>query len=125
MRKKTLCARLDPDLIVRLQALSKFNDATINHTISLALDALEREQKAENPVTVRVGFLEKNLSAILDLVNAFSEKLDQKFGEAGTNERERIKSLYKLLDIKISEHDEAEEGRFQRFFAGLRGNNSP
>ena len=41
MRKRTMFARQEPDLIARLQAAWKTNDATINHTISSALDALE------------------------------------------------------------------------------------
>ena len=60
----------------------------------------------------RVAFLENCLAGIQDLVILFSEKIDEKFSEASTLERERMKSLYKLLDIKISEHDDAEELRF-------------
>jgi predicted transcriptional regulator len=125
MIKKTLAARLDPDLISRLKELSKAKNATIDRTISMALDALEREQKAGNSFSERVAFLEKNLSALLGLVVAFSEKIDQKFSEASTNERDRLKSLFKLVDIKISEHDEAEEVRFHRCLAGLGKVNSP
>jgi hypothetical protein len=121
MRKMTMSARLDPDLIARLQTASKTIDASINHTISLALDALEREQKGGNSVAVRVGFLEKNLSAMLDLVTAFGEKIDEKFSQANINERERLKSLYKLLNTKMCEHDEAEEARFSKFVASIRG----
>jgi hypothetical protein len=86
---------------------------------------LEREQKAGNSFSERVAFLEKNLSALLGLVVAFSEKIDVKFSEASTNERDRLKSLFKLVDIKISEHDEAEEVRFHRFIAGIGKANSP
>ena len=125
MRTRTMSARLEPDLIARLLAASKANDATINHTVSLALDALEREQKAGHSFSERVAFLEQNLSALLGLVVAFSEKIDVKFSEASTNERDRLKSLFKLVDIKISEHDEAEEVRFHRFLAGLGKVNSP
>jgi hypothetical protein len=125
MIKKTLSARLDPDLISRLKEVSKANNASIDRTISLALDAFEREQKAGNSFSERVSFLEKNLSALLDLVITFSDKIDQKFGEASTKERDRMKSLFKLVEIKISEHDEAEEIRFHRFMAGIAKENPP
>ena len=125
MIKKTLAARLDPDLISRLKEISRANNATIDRTISLALDALEREQKAGHSFSERVVFLEQNLSALLGLIVAFSEKIDVKFSEASTNERDRLKSLFKLVDIKMSEHDEAEEVRFHRFLAGLRKGNLP
>lgn len=118
MIKKTLSARLDPDLISRLKEVSKANNASIDRTISLALDALDRERKAGYSIPDRVAMLEKNLSALLDLVMTFSEKIDQKFSEASTNERDRMKSLFKLVEIKISEHDEAEEIRFHRFING-------
>jgi hypothetical protein len=124
MVKKMLPTRLDPDLIARLREVSKAKNTTIGRTISLALDALDREEKAGNSFSERVAFLEQNLSALLGLVVAFSEKIDAKFSEASTNERDRLKSLYKLVDIKISEHDEAEEVRFHRFLAGLGKANS-
>jgi hypothetical protein len=132
MIKKTLAARLDPDLISRLKEASRSNNATIDRTISLALDALEREQKAGNSFSERVVFLEKNLTALLDLVMTFSEKLDGKFGDidgkfsqANVNEGERLKALYKLINTKMCEHDEAEEARFFRFVALLRGDTPP
>jgi methionine-rich copper-binding protein CopC len=68
-----------------------------------------------NSILERVAFLEKNLAAVLDLVMTFSEKLEEKFSQANINEKERLKSLFKLLNIKMSEHDEAEEARFVRF----------
>ena len=125
MIKKTLAARLDPDLTSRLKEASRSNNATIDRTISLALDALEREQKAGNSVAVRVDFLEKNLSAMLDLVTAFGEKIDEKFSQANVNEGERLKALYRLINTKMCEHDEAEEARFYRFVALLRGDTPP
>lgn len=124
MVKKTLSARLDPDLICRLKEVSKANGTTIDRTISLALDAFEREQKAGHAISQRVDFLEKSLSAVLDLVVTFSEKMDEKFSEASTLERERLKSLYKLVEIKMSEHDEAEEVRYCRFLDALRKENN-
>ena len=78
------------------------------HTIFLALDASEREQKAGNSFSGRVAFLEQNLSALLGLTVTSCEKMDQKFSEASTTERERMKSLYRLIDIKMRECDVAE-----------------
>ena len=61
-------------------------------------------KKREDPLSSGWLFWEKNLSAIFDLVLPFGEKMDAKFSEASTNERERMKSLYKLLEIKMDEH---------------------
>ena len=69
----------------------------------------------------RVAFLENYLAGLQELMIFASEKIDEKFSEASTVERERMKSLYKLLDIKLCEHDEAEAERFYRFAAGTRG----
>ncbi|HEY5513879.1 MAG TPA: hypothetical protein VIK40_09580 [Geomonas sp.] len=59
---------------------------------SVALDALEREQKTGNSFSEPVAFLEKNLSALLGSVVAFSEKIDWKFSEPSTVERERMRA---------------------------------
>jgi len=125
MPKTTLPARLEPDLIARLQRVSQAKKASVNDTISCAMDALEREQKEGGSFTQRVAFLEKNLSALLDLVLTFSEKMDAKFSEASTTEKERMKSLYKLLEIKMAEHDEAEEVRFYRFLGSSQLGGQP
>jgi hypothetical protein len=120
MPKTTLPARLEPDLIARLQRVSQAKKASVNDTISCAMDALEREQKEGGSFAQRVAFLEKNLSALLDLVLTFSEKMDAKFSEASKDERDRMKSLYKLMEIKMDEHDEAEEVRFHTVLTSVR-----
>jgi hypothetical protein len=124
MEKVLFTARLDLGMIDRLRASAKARHTSFNNIISLSLDALDREQKAQNSLFERVVFLEKNLTALLDLVLTFSEKLDGKFGDldekfsqANINERERLKSLYQLLNTKMSQHYEAVEARFDKFGA--------
>ena len=123
-RKAMLPARLDPDQIARLNAVSKANSLSIDDTIALALDALEREQCVAETVTERLELLEKNLAALVDLIAEYSGKIDRQFGEAGINEKERLKSLFRLLEAKLCEHDEAEAARFadlfERAFRGSR-----
>jgi hypothetical protein len=114
-------ARLKPEVIARIRALSKTKKNSVSNALSLALDAQDRMEKLGFIVPDRVAFLEKCLAGLQQLVIFSSEKLDEKFSEASTLERERLKSLYKLLDIKLCEHDEAEAERFYRFAAGIRG----
>jgi hypothetical protein len=122
MPKKMLTTRLESDLIDRLNEISTAIKAPINDTISISLDALEREQKTAETVVKRVESIEKNLSALAKLMAVFDEKMvvigekmDKQFVEASFNEKERMKSLLKLLETKIREHDEAEEARFRKF----------
>ena len=118
-RKVMLPTRLDPSLIFRLKNKSAAINASISDTISLAMDALEREQKADETFSERAGSLEKNLTVLIDSITLFNQKMDQLFAQASFNEKERLKSLLKLLGEKITEkidqHDEAERARFERF----------
>jgi ABC-type transporter Mla subunit MlaD len=85
--QKHLPIRLEPTLINRLKRLSKAVNAPINDTISIALDALERNRSmteavingVENvalTVADRVEFLEKNLAALVNLIASQNEKMD-------------------------------------------------
>jgi hypothetical protein len=107
--KKHLPIRIEPALIARLDAVSKAIKNPVNDVISLALDALEREQNVAQTVTERLEYLENNLASLVELMTVFNEKIDQ----AGVSEKEHIKQLYRLLEIKMDEHDEAEIGRFK------------
>jgi hypothetical protein len=115
LEKLHLSSRLEPGIIARLNSMSVTINASINDTISIALDALEREQNAIETVTERVESVEKNLLVLVDSMTAFNRKIDRQFTEASFNEKERLKSLLKLLGEKIEEHDEAERARFNRF----------
>jgi hypothetical protein len=107
-RKVMLPARVEPGLIPRLNSVSAAINASISDTISFALDALERERKAGETLPERVGSVERNLLVLVDSMTAFNRKIDQQFSEASFNEKERLKSLLKLLGEKIDE-------RFDRF----------
>lgn len=113
-RKVMLTSRLEPELVARLNDLSTASKATVADTISLALDALEREQKAADTVAERIEKLEANVAALVDLMATFNGKVDHEFLQASTNERERLKSLLTLIEKRITEHDEAEKARFEK-----------
>jgi hypothetical protein len=119
MINKRLMARFTPEIIVRIKTLTSSYKVCTNELISLALDALERERKLGHSLPERVAFLEKNLATFHDLVMTFGEKIEEKFSEASANEIERIRSLFTLLDNKISEHDDAEALRFHQFVTSL------
>jgi len=118
MKKVHFPARVAPPVVARIQALAKALDVSYSEVISLALDALEHEQKAGGTIAERMAFLEKNVAAFFNLVMTFSDKIEERFAQASVDEKERLKSLFKLLNIKLTEHDEAEEARFDRFVVG-------
>jgi len=122
--KKHLPIRLEPTLINRLKRLSKSVNAPIDHTISIALDALERnlniaeiasDAEANVPLTVgeRLEFLENNLAALVDLMAASNDNIYRRFNEAGALEKERLGALYRLLEDRLRDHDAAEKERFR------------
>jgi len=110
LRKQPLPTRLEPELIERLKRFSLSISASIPDTISLALDALERERNTAQTITERVENIEENLTSLVDLMTRLSQKMD----EAGVNEKERLKSLLQLLESKLLSHDQAEQMRFDK-----------
>lgn len=121
MTKIHLPDRINPEVVARIKYLANVFQVGTEEVISLALDALERETKAGDSLPQRVAHLEKNLAAFFDLVMTFNEKLEEKFAEANLTEKNRLKGLLKLLEIKIGEHDEAERERFNGVFGHSTG----
>jgi Zn-dependent M16 (insulinase) family peptidase len=113
-----LSARLDPTLIARLNEMATRLNANINDTIFLALDALEREQKVPETVAERIESLVSNLRVLAESVTLLNQKMDHHFSQASFDEKERLKSLLKLLGEQIQHHDEAERARFERINPG-------
>jgi len=119
--KKHLGIRMEPILIYRLKRMARLVNAPIDDTISIALDALECNRKemelvssAEEDLVLTVGrrlkFVEENLRAMVELIEAFDGKIDRNFSV----ERERLKALYLLIKANISDHDKAEKERFEK-----------
>ena len=120
MPKKPLPARLEPDLITRLNRVSTTRKISVNDVISLALDGLEGEREVAQTITDRIEFMEKNLAALAELVEVFTQNMGrhfnevgQCFSEAGAVEKERLGALYRLLEGRLKDHDEAERERFR------------
>ena len=112
---------MEPILIYRLKRMARLVNAPIDDTISIALDALECNRKemelvssAEEDLVLTVGrrlkFVEENLRAMVELIEAFDGKIDRNFSV----ERERLKALYLLIKANISDHDKAEKERFEK-----------
>lgn len=120
MTKIPFSVRLTPEVLCRLQELTKAQKSSHNDTISLALAALERERKTGMSLPERVDFLEKNISAFFNLVMTFTEKLEEKFDQANLYEKERLKSLYQLLNEKMAESEKAQDARFVRFLSRIK-----
>ena len=57
--KKLLPARLEMDLMDRLNRVSSTRKISVNDVISLALDGLEGEREVAQTITDRIEFLEK------------------------------------------------------------------
>jgi hypothetical protein len=55
--------------------------------------------------------LEQNLTAFFELVMSFEGKLEEKFAYADLYEKDRLKSLYRLLKDNLDEFDRAQEAR--------------
>jgi len=80
--------------------------------ISLALDELEGEREVAQTITDRIEFLEKNLVALVELMEIFDKKMDRLIIESGASEKERLKALYLLFKANMNDHDKAEQERF-------------
>ena len=116
MRGKMLPNRLEIEVMARLKRISCTRKISVNDVISLALDGLEGEREVAQTITDRIDFLEKNLAALVELMEVFDKKVDRLFIESGVSEKERLKALYLLFKANISDHDKAEQERF----AGLK-----
>jgi hypothetical protein len=116
MPRKPLPARLDMELIARLNRVSNTRKISVNDVISLALDGLEGEREVAQTITDRIEFLEKNLAALVELMEIFDKKMEHLFIESGASEKERLKALYLLFKANMNDHDKAEQERF----AGLK-----
>jgi hypothetical protein len=66
----------------------------------------------------RIDCLGGNLLVMVELMKKFDQKLDHQFSQASFNEKERLKSLLKLLGEQIQHHDETERARFERINPG-------
>jgi hypothetical protein len=118
VRKINFPVRVEPELVSRLKSHSVATNLSLNDIISRALDALEREQKNSASLGGRIDCLGENLLVMVELMKKFDQKLDHQFNQASFNEKERLKSLLKLLGEQIQHHDEAERARFERINPG-------
>ena len=109
MRGRMLPNRLDLDVVARLKRISSIRKISVNDVISLALEGLEGEREVAQTITDRIEFLEKNLAALVDLMEVFDAKIDRHFG----NETERMKTMYLLIKANLNDHDQAEKERFE------------
>ena len=114
MGKKMLPTRLEIDVITRLNRTANSRKISVNDAISLALDGLEGEREVAQTITDRIEFLEKNLGSLIELLKNFDKKMDLHFTKAGASEQERLGALYRLLELRLKEHDTAERERFQQ-----------
>lgn len=105
-QKEHLTTRLEQELLDRLGKVAAANRATIPNTICLALDALERQEYFDE----RMDTMEESIAELAEMM----AKLDRKMDEDSNNEKERLKSLYILLEGKLKIHDDAEQERFER-----------
>lgn len=103
--KEHLSARLDPELLERLAGMAGLRRLEIADLISLALDALERVETLDEEVA---------------LVHEKLELLGRKMDTASTNEMERLRNLFQLIEKRLQTHDEAVQARFDRL--GSPGN---
>lgn len=109
MAKMKMCARLEIEIIKRLQLAGSRKKISVSDVIAGALDAWEREQDIAEQVGARLECLEKNLLALVDLMEVFDAKIDRHFG----NETERMKTMYLLMKANLNDHDQAEKERFE------------
>ena len=112
MPKKPLPERVEFDVITRLKRVSNTRKISLSDVISLALDGLEGEREVAQTITDRIEFLEKNLAALVEVMDVFDKKMDRLFIESGASEKERLKALYLLFKANIKDHDNAEQERF-------------
>jgi len=108
-QKEHLSTRLEPELLDRLRTVAATKGASVPETISMALDALEREEC----LTEQLENLGGDVAYLTEKVACIDHKMDQ----ASFNEKERLKSLLQLLEAKIQAHDQAEQARFDRMTA--------
>jgi hypothetical protein len=113
IRKINLPMRVEPGLIPRLNRVSAKTNSSVSSTISAALDALEKERSEAVTVGEKLEFLEKNLLALVELMEIFDRKIDRHFVESGACEKERLGAMYRLLEARLTEHDAAEKERFK------------
>jgi hypothetical protein len=104
MGKMKLCARLEMEIIRRLQSASSRKKMSVSDVIAVALDAWEREQDVAEKVGERLEFLEKNLLALVELNEKSDDKIDRHFSEALAEEKEMLKSLYILIEARLREY---------------------
>ena len=113
MPKKPLPERVEIDVITRLKRVSNARKISLSEVISLALDGLEGEREVAQTITDRIEFLEKNLAALVELMEIFDKKMEHLFIESGASEKERLKALYLLFKANMNDHDQAEKERFE------------
>jgi hypothetical protein len=117
-RKINFPVRVEPELVSRLKSHSVATNLSLSDIISRALDALEREQTNSASLGGRIDCLGENLLVMVELMKIIDQKLDHQFSQASFDEKERLKSLLKLLGEQIQHHDEAERARFERINPG-------
>lgn len=83
--------------------------------------AARGEQKLPETVVERVENVEENLASLVRLMAVFNGKMDriaaafnERMDRASIDEKERLKSLLQLLKSELSNHDQAEQARFER-----------
>jgi hypothetical protein len=109
MPKKPLPERVEIDVIARLKRVSDTRKISLSEVISLALDSLEGTREVAQTITDRIEFLERNLAALVDLMEVFDAKIDQHF----SNETKRLKTMYLLIKANMNDHDQSEKERFE------------
>lgn len=119
--KVMLTARLERELVERINHIARQKDVSVNDLIGHAIDLVEREEREADSLLDRVVVLEKNMLALYDLIAVFGERMDGKFSEASINEKERLEYLYRIVEQKIVEHDKAELARFEKTFPRAQG----
>jgi predicted CopG family antitoxin len=97
MAKVKLDTRLEMEVFRRLQTIRSQQKISISDVIANALNAQEREQNVAETVGERLDFLERNLLALVELMEVFDRKIDRHFIESGASEKERLGALYRLL----------------------------
>lgn len=111
--KVMLTARLERELVVKINRIARQQDVSVNDLIDYAIDLVERKNQEADSVLDRVALLEKNQAALYDMVAIFGDNLDAKFAEAVANLKADLKHYAVVLEKQLVAHDTCEAERLK------------
>lgn len=111
--KVMLTARLERELVDKINRIARQKDVSVNDLIDYAVGLVERENREADSVLDRVALLEKNQAALYDMIAIFGDNLDAKFGEAVAKLKADLKHYAVILEKQLVTHDTCEAERLK------------